>query len=31
LLKEIKNWRNTTEPGDDVSLLAIEMNGDLAP
>jgi sigma-B regulation protein RsbU (phosphoserine phosphatase) len=30
LLKEIKTWRNSTESGDDVSLLAIEMNGDLA-
>ena len=29
LLKEIRDWRNGTESGDDVSLLAIEMNRDL--
>ena len=31
LLKEIREWRPNTESGDDISLLAIEMNGDLAP
>ena len=31
LLKEIGSWRGNAEAGDDVSLLAIEMIGNLAP
>jgi sigma-B regulation protein RsbU (phosphoserine phosphatase) len=30
LLEEIRRWRNSIESGDDVSVLAIEANGDLA-
>jgi sigma-B regulation protein RsbU (phosphoserine phosphatase) len=31
LLQEIRNWRNSAEFGDDISLLAIEMHEDRAP